>query len=175
MANKLLRARFIKTFERARDAEVLFGETKRIIARSTTVQRIPFKTKPATAEEMQALDDVLKAYKLDTDGMQILAKSIETAKGPLQSLRIAELGSETLAKRGGRAMIEFYRGLLLASAKTHVTNIVSGTVETLVTPVGTVNDALQIVPCAGLVPAVEVVGSDTEVTPKFAGFGVSAA
>ena len=134
MANKLLRARFIKTFERAKDAEVLFGETKRIIARSTTVQRIPFKTKPATAEEMQALDDVLKAYKLDTDGMQILAKSIETAKGPLQSLRIAELGSETLAKRGGRAMIEFYRGLLLASAKTHVTNIVSGTIETLVTP-----------------------------------------
>ena len=31
-------------------------------------------------------------------------------------------------------MIEFYRGLLLASAKTHVTNIVSWTIGTLVTP-----------------------------------------
>ena len=31
-------------------------------------------------------------------------------------------------------MIEFYRGLLLASAKTHVTNIVSGFAETLITP-----------------------------------------
>ena len=132
--SKILKGRFIKLWEKAEDAERLFGETKRIVARATTVQRVPFKANPKTMKEMSALDDVIKDYNLDTANMTILSKALETGRGPLHKMRILNMGKESLLKKGGRAMIEFYRGLLLASLKTQVTNAVSGTIETFLVP-----------------------------------------
>ena len=134
--NPVLRARFVNLISQTEDALRVFGEVRRTVARATTAQRIKIpKTDKVSQSEMTDLFKALEESGMDSKKMNILAETLGMAKGPLHSVRIAQLGKETLMKRGGRALIEFYRGMLLASMKTHITNVVSGTAETLLVPV----------------------------------------
>ena len=135
--NAVLRARFHNLLMETEDALRVFGEVRRTAARATTAQRIKvpnMNQRKVNTDEVKDFYKALEDSGMDTKKTQLLAEVLGMGKGPLESVRLAQIGRETWLKKGARGLMEFYRGMLLASAKTHVTNVVSGTVETMVTP-----------------------------------------
>ena len=116
----------------------VFGEVRRTTARATTAQRIPIPTKPLDLSKVDpnlaGLRKALNEAGMDEKSFGAFAETIGLAKTPLHRIRILEEATEALWTRGVRGVIELYRGLLLANVKTHVTNTLSGMIETTVTP-----------------------------------------
>jgi len=141
LANKpgdpLLEARFLDLVAQTEDALRVFGEVRRIPARTVTAQRIkvPKSMETAKPQEIKDLYDALRETGMDTRKIQLFAETLGLAKGPLHTVRIAELGAESMVRKGFRGLLEFYRSMLLTSLKTHITNTVSGFAETFAVPV----------------------------------------
>jgi hypothetical protein len=135
--NDILEARFINLLAQTEDAIRVFGEVRRIPARTVTAQRIKIPDLDAngvpknSADHVQLLNDLKKAG-IDSKKLSILGEALGLGKNPLHTVHIAQTGIETLLQRGTRGLLEFYRGMLLASLKTHVTNSLSGVIETFV-------------------------------------------
>lgn len=135
--NEILEARFINLLAQTEDAIRVFGEVRRIPARTVTAQRIKIPDLDAnnvpknSADHVQLLNDLKKAG-IDSKKLSILGEALGLGKNPLHTVHIAQTGIETILQRGTRGLLEFYRGMLLASLKTHVTNSLSGVIETFV-------------------------------------------
>ena len=135
--NDVLEARFINLLAQTEDAIRVFGEVRRIPARTVTAQRIKIPDLDANGAPIRASDHVqllndLKKAGIDSKKLSILGEALGLGKNPLHTVHIAQSGIETILQRGTRGLLEFYRGMLLASLKTHVTNSLSGVIETFV-------------------------------------------
>ena len=117
----------------------VFGEVRRTTARATTAQRIPIpkRAQPEsglTKEQTKALKDNLRSVGMTDSSFNRFADVLDLAQSPLHRVKILQEASETFYTKGVQGLVELYRGLLLANVKTHVTNTLSGVIETLVTP-----------------------------------------
>ena len=136
----ILEAKFLNMVSQTEDALRVFGEVRRIPARTVTAQRLKIPdvrgNNKQFQEQTQDLIQAMKETGMDSKKIALMAETlgVTVSKGPLMTVRVAQEGIETLAERGWRGLLEFYRGMLLASLKSHVTNTVSGTIETLLVP-----------------------------------------
>ena len=135
--DEILEARFINMLAQTEDAIRVFGEVRRIPARTVTAQRIKIPDLdangvPKSSDDYKQLLKDLKEAGVDSKKLSMLGEVLGLGKNPLHTVRIAQEGVETILQRGTRGLLEFYRGMLLASLKTHATNSVSGMIETFV-------------------------------------------
>ena len=117
----------------------VFGEVRRTTARATTAQRIPLPKRvspdgPLTKEQTKLLQKQLRQAGMTDHSFYRFADVLELAETPLQRVKYLQEASDTLYTKGVQGLVEMYRGLLLANVKTHVTNTLSGFLETFVTP-----------------------------------------
>ena len=137
--NPALEAKLANLVLQTEDALRVFGEVRRIPARTITAQRIKIPPLDASGAPLSGKDAIklmkdLEDAGIDSKKMNLLAESLGLSKNPLHAARIGIEGAETMVQRGWRGLLEFYRGMLLASLKTHATNMISGGIETFVVP-----------------------------------------
>ena len=136
--NPRLEAEMANLMLQTEDALRLYGEIKRIPARTITAHRIKVpKLDSAGRVNESEMKDLMKALSdtgMNTKSINLLAESMGLGTNPLHTIRIAQEGVESMVQRGWRGLLEFYRGMLLASLKTHATNMISGGIETFVVP-----------------------------------------
>jgi len=137
-SSQILQGQFHNALLQLEDSLRVFGEVRRIPARTTTVQRIRIPDIDGAGNmSRKEADDLAKALEdsgMDTKKVTLMAELLGLGKTPMHTARLAELGKETVMERGWRGLLEFYRGMLLASIKTHATNMISGFAETLIVP-----------------------------------------
>ena len=141
-SNEEYQATFLNLMGLSEDTLRLFGAARSQTARATTGQRIkipqarPNKSAKEYAEELVNFRKALKVTGTDEHKIKVIAELVELGQNPLQKIRNARKGMvESASRRGMRGVTELYRSMLLASVKTHVTNSVSGTIETVYSPV----------------------------------------
>ena len=118
----------------------MFSEIRRTVARSVTTFKIdipPLNTNSQlAADQTLALKQALLGQGMDERKFALMAETLDLTKSPLLRVNILSKGLQTAREKGWNGLLEFYRGMLLANVKTHVTNTLSGLIETLITPTG---------------------------------------
>jgi len=165
-------AKLLNLVSYTEDTMMLYGRLRGSVARATMAHRIPIykpnRDGSVKQIDLDAFNEAMLASGTDPSKIKILAEAIRLGDNSLQRARNGVKGFEGVRRRGMRAITELYRSVLLTSIPTHVTNTLSGAIETVVAPashlIGGIHGRdIETIKYAGR----EMVGFFTAVGPSF--------
>jgi len=93
------------------------------------------KMKSLERDEIVELEHVLKAYGGKKGLEQLRASFVAAGRGNFKAMnKVIKATQESNATKGMRSVVELFRSMILLNTKTHVTNMLSGGMETFLRP-----------------------------------------